>query len=258
MANWSAHPYQAEHAVDAATVAKNWSRLHRGDKEPLPPDAQVLAAWALFHSGRYEQACEAGLALGNGAGLQVANRATCVYASLLEKKELVRLTLFQQVAERAQAQVQREPNDANAWFCQAYALGRYAQGISVAKALALGLGTKVKAALERTIALQPEHADAYVALGTFHAEVIDKVGPLVGGMTYGARRDTGLKMFETALALHPDSPIALIEYAHGLMMLEGDSQLARATELYVRAAHCRPADATERLDIELAKAELAE
>ncbi|MEO9103155.1 MAG: hypothetical protein ABI212_11610 [Burkholderiaceae bacterium] len=258
MVDWSPHPYLAEYAATAALVKKNWSRLHRGDQEPLPRDARVLAAWALYHGGRYQEACEAGLAIGDVAGVLVANRATCVYANFLEKKETVRLALFLQAAERAQEQLRREPDNPNAWYSQAYALGRYSQGISVAKALALGLGAKVKQALERTIALCPHHADAHVALGTFHAEVIDKVGPLIGGMTYGARRDIGRKMFETALALHPDSPIALIEYAHGLMMLDGDRQLARATELYGRAAQCRPADATERLDVELAKAELDE
>ena len=44
----------------------------------------------------------------------------------------------------------------------------------------------------RTIALQPRHAHAYIALGAFHAEVIDKVGTLIGGMTYGAKKDVGL------------------------------------------------------------------
>jgi hypothetical protein len=38
------------------------------------------------------------------------------------------------------------------------------------------------------IALQPRHADAHIALGAFHAEVIDKVGALIGGMTYGAKQ----------------------------------------------------------------------
>ena len=244
--------------MDAVAVKKDWSRLHRGDREPLPRKTQVLEAWALYHSGQYERACEAGLALGDGAGVLIANRATSVYANFLEAKETTRHALFLQVAERAEQQTQQEPGNPNGWYWQAYALGRYSQGISVAKALALGLGAKVKAALEHTIALRPEHADAHVALGTFHAEVIDKVGPLIGGMTYGARRHTGLKMFETALALNPDSPIALIEYAHGLLMLEGDGALARATALYAQAAHLRPADATERLDVELAKAELAD
>ena len=67
----------------------------------------------------------------------------------------------------------------------AYALGRYSPGISVAKALAQGLGSKVKHALETTLKLQPKHADAHIALGAFHAEVIDKVGKLLG-RTQGA------------------------------------------------------------------------
>ena len=98
-----------------------------------------------------------------------------------------------------EAQVKDDPQNPNAWYWQAYALGRYSQGISVAKALAQGLGSKVKEALQKTIQLQPRHADAHVALGSFHAEVIDKVGSLIGSMTYGARKETGLKMFEQAL-----------------------------------------------------------
>jgi hypothetical protein len=127
----------------------------------------------------------------------------------------------------------------------------------VAKALAMGLGSRVKEALEHTVRLQPRHADAHVALGAFHAEVIDKVGSLIGGMTYGAKKDVGLRMFQEALRLHPHSPIALIEYANGLVMLEGDGKLKEATRLYEQAAALQPADAMERLDVDLAREELA-
>lgn len=256
MAKWTAFPYLTEHEVDPATVARNWCRLHQGDAEPLPQDEQLLAAWALFHSGQFQQACEAGLKLG-APGLAVANRATSVHANFLEPREAARLALFLAIAERAQAQAAADPADANAWFWQAHALGRYSRGISVAKALTLGLGARIRHALERAIELRPAHADAHLALGVFHAEVIDKVGPLVGGMTYGAKRETGLKMLDAALALHPRSPIAMIEYADGIVMLEGDRRMAEATQLYRAAAACRPADAAERLGIELAKAELA-
>ena len=54
------------------------------------------------------------------------------------------------------------PDNCQALYWQAYALGRYSQGISVARALAQGLGGKVKGALERVIELQPHHADAHV------------------------------------------------------------------------------------------------
>jgi hypothetical protein len=48
----------------------------------------------------------------------------------------------------------------------------------------------------------------------------------------------------------------MIEYANGLLMLEGDRKMKEATRLYQQAAATKPFDATERLDIELAKAEL--
>jgi tetratricopeptide (TPR) repeat protein len=166
-----------------------------------------------------------------------------------------KLELFVEVAERAAAQAATEPGNANAHYWQAYALGRYSQGISVAKALAQGLGSKVKAALEAAIALQPKHADAHIALGAFHAEVIDKVGKLLG-KTQGADAATGLKMFREALKLNPTSAIAMVEYANGLVMLEGDKKMAEAEQLYADAAAGTPMDAMERLDVEMAKAEL--
>ena len=257
MAKWTPFPHAGDYPFDAASVKKHWARLHGGDAEPCPKDAAVLGAWALFHSGEFEKAAAAGLAAG-GAGITAANKATSIYANYLEPKEKTRLDLFMQVAERAEAQAAAEPNNANAWYWHAYALGRYSQGISVAKALAQGLGGKIKTALEKAIALAPAHADAHIALGAFHAEVIDKVGALIGGMTYGAKKDTGLKLFQQALQLNPGSAIAMIEYANALVMLEGDKKMKEATKLYEQAAACEAADAMEHLDVALARAELAD
>lgn len=255
MAQWTAFPHPGEYQFDAASVTLHWQRLHAGDAEPLPSDPAVLAAWVLLHNGQFQQAAEAGLQAGP-AGWTVANKATCIYANYLEQREKTRLDLFQEAAHRAAQQAQNEPANPNAWYFQAFALGRYSQGISVAKALAQGLGNRVKDALEHAIALQPLHADAHLALGAFHAEVIDKVGTLIGGMTYGVRKDTGLAMFRQALSLQPASPITLVEYANGLLMLEGEHEMQQATRLYQQAAALRPLDAIERLQVELARAEL--
>ena len=256
MAKWTAFPYtDTSYAHDAAALKKHWARLHAGDAEPLPKDAAVLAAWALFHAGEFQKAYDAGLKAG-GAGITVANKAQSIYATYLEKSEKTRLAMFQEVAARAQALVNEDSKNPSAHYWLAYALGRYSQGISVAKALAQGLGSKVKESLEKSIKLSPQHADARIALGAFHAEVIDKVGSLIGGMTYGAKKDTGLKLFQEALKLNPGSAIAMIEYANAMVMLEGDKKMKDATKLYEQAAACTPADAMERLDVELAKAEL--
>ncbi|TAG34643.1 MAG: hypothetical protein EAZ34_05265 [Polaromonas sp.] len=259
MAKWTPFPHAGDYAFDAASLKKNWARLHQGDCESLPKDAAVLQAWVLFHNGEFQKACEAGLKAneaGMAGGLAVANKATSIYANYLESKEKIKLELFMEVAARAEAQQAQEPKNANAFYWQAYALGRYGQGISVAKALAQGLGSKVKQALEQAIRLQPQHADAHIALAAFHAEVIDKVGSLIGGMTYGAKKDTGLALFKQALQLNPGSAIGMVEYANGMVMLEGDKKMKNATQLYEQAAACKPLDATERLDVEMAKAEL--
>ena len=253
MAKWTAFPYEL-YDFDAAKTKKQWARLHVGDAEPLPKEAKVLDAWALFHAGDFQKAFDAGLKAGD-AGITVANKAQSIYANYLEKSEKTKLAMFQEVIARAEAQAADEPKNPSAHYWMAYAVGRYGQGISVTKALAQGLGTKLKNALETTIKLAPKHADAHIALGTFHAEVIDKVGSLLG-KTQGANKATGLAMFQQALKLTPGSAIAMVEYANGLVMLEGDKKMKEAEKLYADAAVCSPADATERLDVEMAKAEL--
>ena len=85
--------------------------------------------------------------------------------------------------------------------------------------------------------------------------MIDKVGKLLG-KTQGADAATGLKLYKEALKLNPTSAIAMVEYANGLVMLEGDKRMAEAEKLYADAAACTPLDAMERLDVEMAKAEL--
>jgi tetratricopeptide (TPR) repeat protein len=225
--------------------------------EPLPSDHRVLDAWAHFHNGEFEKASAVGLKLGE-IGLNVAQKATCIYATYLEKQESHRLALYQEVANRADQHIISNPDNLNAYYWRAYALGHYSQGISVAKALAQGLGTKIKTDLEHVIELQPKHPDAHIALGSFHAEVIDKVGELIGAMAYGAHRDTGLKLFTQALDLHLQSAIGMVEYARALMMLDGEKMVAEATRMYQLAAGAHPVDAMERLDVELARTELAD
>ena len=253
---WSKFPYPDDSYVyTPAGLKKAWARLHAGDAEPFPKDAKLVDAWIAFHAGEFEKAAKLGLAAGVD-GYSVANKATAIYANYLEKSEKKKLAMFQEVAERCEAQQKEQPKNAAAWYWHAYSLGRYAQGISIVKALSQGIGNKVKNSLDMTVKLAPKHADAHIGLGTYHAEIIDKVGAMIGGLTYGAKKEEGLKFFKTALKLNPDSAIARVEYANGLVMLEGKKKMDEAVKLYEEAAACEPVDAMERLDVELAKAEL--
>jgi hypothetical protein len=255
MADWKPFPNAGHPPIDAGRLKSLWGRLHRGDAEPWPDESAVVQAWVLFHNGEFQRAAEAGLALGD-AGMNVANKATCIYANYLEARAQARETLLLEAAARAESLQRRQADHTGAWYWQAYALGRYSQGISVAKALTQGLGVRVKHALETAIARCPHHADAHLALAAFHAEVIDKVGSMVGSMTYGASKTTGLALYQKAMALNPDSVVTLTEYANGLVMLEGADALPEANKLLDQAASIEPQDAMERLYVATARVAL--
>lgn len=255
---WSKFPYShARFEYTAATLKQAWHGLHAGDAEPWPRSAAVAAAWIDFHAGRFEQAAQAGLEIGM-AGHAVANKASCVHAVYLEKSAAARSARLQEVIARCEQQQFKQPHNAAAFYWHAYALGRHAQEISVLKALAQGSGGKVKASLEATLALAPRHADAHIALGVYHAEIIDKTGALIGRLTYGASGDEAIAQFRQALALNPGSAIARVEYARALLMLDGRKQADAARALRREAIALEPHDAMERLDIERAREELGE
>lgn len=253
---WAKFPHPDKRfALDAAGLKKHWARLHRGDCEPFPKDADVQEAWRHFHAGEFAAAVEAGERAG-GAGINAAVKAQVVYATYLEKSDKAKIALLDEAAGWADARRTAAPRDANAHYLYAFALGRYSQGISVAKALAQGLGGRVKEALLTATKLDAKHADAHIAYGAYQAEVIDKVGGLVAGVTYGAKKDSAVEHFEKAIKLNPDSAIARIEYANGLLTLFGKSRIGDAEKLYRAAAAMTPADAMERLDVARAQAEL--
>jgi tetratricopeptide (TPR) repeat protein len=256
VADWMEFAHTGDFTYNVSRLKRNWAKLHAADALEMPSNPQVLAAWALFHSGRFKEAVVTGVDAGPD-GFSVVCKATCVYASYLEASEKNRQVLFQDIAKRASDHCAVYPDNASAFYWHGYALGRYSQGISVAKALAQGVGGKVKNALEAAVALDPGHADAYVALAAFHSEVINKVGALIGNMTYGVRKDTGLALFSKAISLCPSSPHVLIEAAHGRLMLEGEGLADEADALYRQAMRLKPRDAHEKLLIDLTRRNLS-
>ena len=77
-------------------------------------------------------------------------------------------------------------------------------------------------------------------------------------MAYGANKEIGLQLFDQALKLHGESAYGLLEYAHAILMLDGEDKMEAANQLYQHAARVNPLDAAERLDVEMARAQLAD
>lgn len=236
---------------DDASLRKHWPRLHQGDLEPYPKTAVVRDAWRAYHAGDFSQAVELGTAAG-GAGINAAVKAQMIYANHLETSEAKRLALLQEAAGWAESRRAAAPEDPNAHYFFSYALGRYSQGISIAAALTQGLVGRIGEAQRTALKLAPKHADAHIAHGAFHAEIVAKVGGIVASLTYGAKRDAAIEHFDAALKLFPESAIARIEYANALRLLFPGRRDADARRLYREAADCAPADAMELLDVESA------
>jgi tetratricopeptide (TPR) repeat protein len=256
MKKWRPFPHDAA-AFDysGAALKKAWPELHRGDREPFPRDPDLQEAWRCFHRGEFQQAVKLADALGV-AGHAVANKATGIYATYLAPDQKQQIDCFKAAIERAEQAIEALPDDANSHYFHAFNLGRYSQSISVVKALRQGVGGKILASLQRALELQPEHAEAHTAMGMYHAEIIDKVGKLLGGVTYGASEGKALEHLRRALELTPRAPIAHLEFGNGLYLLFGDKRLDEVADLYNAAAALEPLDAMEKLDVEAALAEL--
>ena len=276
---WAAFPHDAKpYAYAGEALKKAWPKLHAGDCEPFPDDKRTAAllkvagkaapkldagalaatlqdAWRTFHRGDFKAAFDAGAALGP-VGASVATKAIGIHATYLVADEAEKLRRFEQAAKLAEAAIEALPDEANSHYRHAFALGRYSQGLSIAKALKQGIAGKVRESLDTALELAPKHAEAHTALALYHAEIIGKIGAMIGGLTYGARAAEAESHIKTALKLTPASPIAHIEHGNVLMLLHGDRQEDAAAAAYEKAAGLKPLDAMESLDAAYARSQI--
>ncbi len=276
---WAAFPHDAKgfaYAGDA--LKKAWPKLHAGDCEPFPDakraaallkaagkaapklDADALAealqdAWRAFHRGDFKAAFDAGEKLG-AVGASVAVKALGIHATYLVDDEAEQLKRYEHAAMLAEAAIKALPDDANSHYRHAFALGRYSQGLSIAKALKMGIAGKVRVSLDATLQREPKHAEAHTALALYHAEIINKIGAMIGGLTYGAKASEAEKHIKEAVKLTPASPIAHIEHGNVLLLLDENRNEDAAASAYEKAAKCKPLDAMETLDAAYAQEQL--
>ena len=225
--NWAAFPHP-DKAYDYTgdKLAKAWAKLHAGDQEPFPDEKHVAKllkarpalgkdagriadalqdAWRAFHRGDFREAYEGGVAL-KAIGASVAIKAGGIHATYLVASDKEKIARYETLIPLAEAAIAALPGEANSHYRHAFALGRYSQCISIAKALAQGIASKVRASIDATLKIAPKHAEARTALGVYHAEIVGKVGGMLAKLTYGASAGESEKQLKEAVKLTPDSP----------------------------------------------------
>jgi tetratricopeptide (TPR) repeat protein len=276
---WAAFPVSNKAFIyDGIKLSKAWKTLHLGDGEPFPDarraqallkaaarhapplDAtelseQLQCAWRAFHAGEFQQAFELGSSLGV-IGSSVATKALGIHSNYLVKKTEDKLHRFEQLAVLAEQAIAALPNEANSYYRMAFGYGRYSQGISIGKALKMGLAGKVKIALDSCLNLNPKHAEAHLASALWHAEIVHKVGSMLAGFTYGAKQRLAEEHMKTALKLAPDMPIVHSEHAQMLLLLDERGNAQAAADAFERATKLTAMDAMDYLDAHFAQTQI--
>lgn len=264
--SWKAFPHP-DKAFDYTgdKLAKAWAKLHAGDQEPYPDEKHIAKllkanpklgkdagkiatalqdAWRAFHRGDFHEAYEAGVAL-KALGASVAIKAGGIHATYLVDSDKEKSARFDALAGYADEAIAALPNEANSHYRRAFALGRYSQTISIAKALSMGIGGKVKESLDNALKLAPKHAEARLAFAMYNAEIVGKVGGMLAKLTYGASASEAEKHLKEAQKLTSDAPITWVETGNAMLLLDREDDAAAA---YAKAAKLKPHDAMEALD----------
>lgn len=273
-----AEPQTGQYYYAGEELHRHWSRLHLGDRESWPDEQRISAlarqpafaavvaarggpaataaglqeAWREFHAGQFAQAARRGSVLG-APGACVAGKAAEARSLHAPEGDSAALEALTAAIAQSEAAVTGQPDYPNAHYTLALVLGRYSQRISIVKALAAGLAGRVRQHLERALELEPRHAEAHLAFGLYHAEILHQLGALAGRLTYGASSEAAHEHFRRAARLAPALPIVHLEHARGLLLLDAKRYREEALSLYRRAAECEPRDAREALDVARAR-----
>jgi len=280
MTGWNWKPFsQPAAAFDYSgdRLRENWPQLHAGDREAFPDQstiAEALAtetrlgdhllgtdsaaissnlqgAWRAYHHGDFRQAWELGTQAGP-LGTSVAVAAAGVHARfLLDKHE--RIACYEALVQRASDTIDLLPLNPNSHFRYAWSLGLLSREISAMQVLTEGLGSKLHAALEAALELDPDHAEAHTSLGLYHAQVIERIGVALAKLTWRVDPEASEAHLRTAIRLTPQAPGAWLGLGIGLQLLDTRKHTDECTNAFRTAAAMQPIDARQALEIGYAK-----
>ena len=191
-------------------------------------------AKSAFAEGRFVEAAGIAEAAGTSEGFALAARALAVYGHYAAPEE-DRKELFERALRMGEEAVRADSANPEGYFQSGHALGRYAQSIGTMTALRKGIGGKTREMFEATLARDPDHAKAHLALGGWNADIVDRAGGLPARVMYGATKKKAVAYFERALELAPESKVVLLDYALRLPKLDKKKGRERAKELLSKA-----------------------
>ena len=248
-------------------LRKHWDDLHLRDGLPWPDEQFVIRqsgpevpedpaeatrrlqdGWRHFHEGRFLEACRIGEAVGPAGGFLASQACLAIVLHRVDDKD-IQAEWLRDLAARMEKRLDRTFMDTTYWEKAGLALvyGEYSRRISALQARREGIPERILELVESAIEENPRLPAALGVLGAYHAEVVDRIGGVLGRVTYGASRDDAERYFEKALEADPGIIQLRVEYARALLVLHGDDREADAMAQLEKVIAAEPIDALDLL-----------
>ena len=222
----------------------------------LAADAPTTVARSAFDEGRYLEAADLAESLGTSDGHALAAEALAVYGHFVAPED-ERMAVLERANTLAGQAVTLDETNAEARLQFAHAMARYAQSIGPVKALRQGYVRRSRESIDAILEIDPNMAAAVMSLASWHADVVDGAGRLIGRIVYGATLGAAIENFERTLELAPDEKLAYYEFGRGLAAVGGRKHRERARTLLARAVELPATNHFDQIIHERAVAELA-
>jgi len=258
-------------------LKKNWLSLHDIDSEPFPDEEQLrhklvstdlsvtspkygndfsslsdelVQGWCEFHSGNFLDAVSIARSCGV-AGSYLGNVSTVIYAGYLETEQDKKLSLFNDVHERASEDAKHLKDCVNTFYMSPCSFGRYGESVFVGTALAKNIPIRFRSSIKKTLEINSDHPLALAGYGAFYAQIIGYSGRFLARATFGCSEKECHSLFSKALNIAEGSTIVRLEYAKALLMM--DKKNKEAITLLELIINTTPIDAMQELDIKAAR-----
>jgi hypothetical protein len=226
----------------------------------------VLEVWQAFFRGDFQHASQLGKKYGGYAQvpgvLSEIIAAVYLMPTLAQKQALLRDAILRISSYGQQFPFVPGDQDFKHDYAMmrlgfAYAIGRLAEDESIAEQLSSKHAVIAMNAATELLADMPHHPMGLGLAGGIDANVIRRVGKLLGSMSLNVHAFDAEMAFRESIQLVPDMAILRYEYANSLLYTNGRESWPEAQKQLQIAAGLTPQDAMEALDIAYAKKHLA-
>ncbi|MHA1543556.1 MAG: hypothetical protein ACTSU8_00285 [Alphaproteobacteria bacterium] len=194
-----------------------------------------------YDSGEFDEAIEAGRALGTLESLTIAIRAQLILVQYIYQPE-DRLGALNRAIEDSELTKQIDPDHIEVLISTGILIGlrgRYERNIAD--------GKEAERLFLKAIELDPNQSWALGAMGSWHAETLAEAGSIAGRLVFGAKRKLAWYYFNRAIEAKPDNLAIRAAYIRALLKIKPKKNEVMIRENFEYVLKTPAKNALERL-----------